>query len=419
MGVSAETDGDVSGAGTAAAEGPDGGRLAPDRRRRILLAGGIAVASAGVITAVTVLTAGGPANRAVTESVRYRTLPAPCGVLSGATLARYLPDPIVGEVFRRSARYESDGGCSWESSSGQQDKSLFLMLAVHRPPHALVPAWRDASSAVRVPGLGDQASFQFVTDPPGTSRVKPYMHASLTVRSGNADIELTYLSFPIGPARPPPAVTAQIALMTIFARDVLAALAHPAMAVAPRTVPVVRYAVPAHPCAMVTKATLARYFSGAVPFTGTPASLPTGPGIPQSCFWTADDGTSLSVEVGIDGIGGMTGQSQYEFAVQADGQGSTVAGTVTKVNRIQSVGGVGAEATVIFRTKTVPSLGWFATTRETELLTWSGDAEIEVTVGYDATTSEETPAPPPPPGSAQIAALSAAARNVLATLAPS
>jgi hypothetical protein len=415
--MSEETDsGDVSGAGTGQ---PDGGRLAPNRRRRALLVAGVAIALASVITATAVLAAGSTGSRAIAESVRYHTLPAPCGVLSDATLARYLPDPIVSDAFQRSRRYASYGSCNWNSDSDRQSKSLLLMLTVYRPPHGVIRAWRDSSSVVRVPGLGDQASLQFMTHPPGTSRIKPYADARLTVRSGNAYIDLTYLSFPIGSAPPPPSAAAQIALMTTFARDVLAALAHPVMAVAPRTAPVVQYAVPAHPCALVAKATLAKYFSGAVLSTGQWASLPVPKGVPVSCYWNAYDGTSLSVDVTIDGIADMTGQSGYEYDVQADGQGGTVAKTVTTVNRVQSASGTGAEATVIFKTETVPSLGWFATTHEAELLTWSGDAEIEVMVGYDATTADETPAPPPPSRSAQIAALLAAARDVLAGLTTS
>ncbi len=82
----------------------------------------------------------------------------------------------------------------------------------------------------------------------------------------------------------------------------------------------------------------------------------------------------------------------------------------------QPLAGVGDQAILVFQTMKTPSLGSRATTYYAQLIVWSGNAVLDVSFNYLPGTANAPLAEALPPRSAQVRALIAVAKNVLANL---
>ena len=377
---------------------------------------------AAVIAAVVLVVA-----RPGGQPLKYTSLPPACDTVSAASLAKYLPDATSSPQSRPSSSADQEGACSWSSITGGQDRDLLVLLDVYGTSSGLTKAQQayqgdialsvsshDATLSRRlVTGLGDQATAQFIiVKPGGTGTAAAPPQVILTVRSGNADINLSYAVFPIGSARPALTPAAELAGTIAMARDVLVALANPAAAASAAAAPAAssagppaspslqgpRYVSPRDPCTLVRAATLARYAPGA---TASKIPVPSGttvPGAPQlsNCGW-ATPNASILLELTIDSDSAAARQG-YEFGVQyarQNQQGLTFHGA-------KAVTGVGQQATAIFQVMTgnSPSVA---------LYVWSGNAEFQVSftdLPFGTQTSR----------AAKLAAVIAMARDILAAL---
>jgi hypothetical protein len=262
-------------------------------------------------------------------------------------------------------------------------------------------------AAQAVTGVGDEATAVFTSYDQGAAPPD----ASLLVRSGNADIVVSYRISPVVSAPPPPAHAALLALVTVMARDVLAALANPpaARTAAPGTSaspassapsPGPRYGKPRSWCALVKASTLARYAPGAVTNPAGPTSVPSGPLIFGNCSWGADNASIvLSIRLYPDT---PSAQQSFEFDIadrQQPGTGITSDGA-------HAVGHLGQQAVAVYQTYHDMS----GNSRAVELYVWSGNAEIDISVSGISVLQA------PPSRSAMQAADIAMARDVLAGL---
>lgn len=120
-----------------------------------------------------------------------------------------------------------------------------------------------------------------------------------------------------------------------------------------------------------------------------------------SCYWDTQGSSTLSVQVNIydSATGGLGPQAGYEFWVQ-NGEVSAVGDTVV---RTEPVRGVGDQATAIYLANSQTS------TQGVTLVTWSGNAVVQVTYEVGANTAA-------PPRDVQLAAAIAFTRNALARL---
>ena len=340
------------------------------RRRPVAAASGAGI----LVVAAAILVAVWPSAQQRT----YAGIPARCEVLTAATLAKYLPE-ATSSLQRPSVTTVSQvDECNWNSVTDGQSRSLTVLMVLYKSSTGLTDAQsgyqtllsdqagtlgKGATVSTRpVTGLGDQAmsmvitarTFQGGTPPP---------QIGLVVRSGNADILLNYSTIPIGSAQAP-TIAEQVAGTIAMARDVLAALAHPAAVQAagsafapPPAGP--RYTSPRDACTLVKASTLAKYIPHAP--AGKPESYSGTPKL-TSCFWYTPRGSLLlNLTIYADSL---SAQDDFAFQVQAHRQGEqgeTFSGA-------QLVTGLGHQATAIFETGYV---------QEAWLDVWSGNAEIQ------------------------------------------
>jgi len=358
------------------------------------------------------------------QRLKYTSMPAPCIMVTAASLAKYMPDATSSPQSMPSSSAHQEGGCSWSSISGGQDRNLLLRVDVFGSSSGLTSAQQAYQRLVSAPaccenltvstrpvtGLGDQAVALFITEKPAANGAAvPPPGVSLIVRSGNADINLGYDAFPIGSARASVTPATELAGAIAMASDALAALANPAAAASaapspapspatPSPPPGPRYASPHDACLLVKAATLARYAPGAVASKiPVPTSSGGVPGEPQlsNCGW-AGPNASIVLELTID-ADSPTAQQGYEFGVQYARQNENG----TTFHGAQTVTGVGQQATAIFQTLSgSPSVA---------LHVWSGNAEFEVSIS-------DLPFSTPLSRATKLAADIAIARDVLAGL---
>jgi hypothetical protein len=400
------------------AHAPSPAPSSTSRRKPLIIGFGAGILVAALVAVVLV------AVRPGAQQLKYTSLPAPCDLVSAASLAKYMPDVTSSPQSTPSNSTDQQGACTWSSITGGQDRSLLVQVDVFGsssgPSRAQQSYQREVSgpgcckglkiSTRPVTGLGDQAMALVITqsEVKGAPGLPP--GAALVVRSGNADINLTYSIFPIGSAKPALTIAAQQAGEIAMARDVLAALANPAAAASPAAATSVapsstaspsplgpRYASPHDPCTLIKAATLARYAPGAAA-KQIPVPAGTVPGTPQlsNCGWEEPNG-SIVLELTIDPDSPSARQG-YEFAVQYARQNKSG----TKFHGAQAVTGVGQQATAIFQTilGNSPSVA---------LYVWSGNAEFQISF-------TDLPFSTPPSRATKLAADIAMARDVLAAL---
>jgi hypothetical protein len=401
---------------------PDAPATTPWFRRKPLIVGfGAGLLVAAVIAAVVlvIVPSGG-------QRLKYTGMPAPCITVAAATLAKYMPDATSSPQSMASSSSHQVGACSWSSITAGQNRNLLVEVDVFSSSSGLTSAqqayqrFASASACCKnltvstrsVTGLGDQAAVHFITDKPAAKGATvPPPGVILAVRSGNADINLIYSTFPIGSARLSLTPAAELTGTIAMARDVLAALANPAAAAsaaatpttatspaptAPSSPPGPRYASPRDACTLVKASTLARYTPGAAA-DKIPVPSNTVPGAPQlsNCAWAAPNG-SIVLELTVDSDS-ASAQQGYEFGVQFARQN----GNETTFHGAQTVTGVGQQATAIFETLTgSPSVA---------LYVWSGNAEFEVSI-------TDLPFSTPLSRATKLAADISMARDVLADL---
>ncbi len=393
------------------------------RHRPLVMGFGAGILVAAVIAAVVLVVV-----RPGDQRLKYTSMPAPCIMVTAASLAKYMPDATSSPQSMPSSSAHEEGGCSWSSISGGQDRNLLLRVDVFGSSSGLTSAQQAYQRLVSAPaccenltvstrpvtGLGDQALALFITEKPAAKGAAvPPPGVSLIVRSGNADINLGYGTFPIGSARASVTPATELAGAIAMAGDALAALANPASAASaaaaaapsPPASPATpsppqgpRYARPHDACMLVKAATVARYAPGAVaskiPVPTTSGSVPGEPQL-SNCGW-AGPNASIVLELTID-ADSPTAQQGYEFGVQYARQNENG----TTFHGAQTVTGVGQQATAIFQTLSgSPSVA---------LHVWSGNAEFEVSIS-------DLPFSTPLSRATKLAADIAMARDVLADL---
>jgi hypothetical protein len=343
----------------------------------------------------------------------YTSLPAPCAVVSLATVARYLPDPAPTPESMPADNTYLAGSCKWASVAGGEDRTLVAQVFVFDKSPAIGAAQQAYNSSLSAFGchcqgvtvsarpvadLGDQAAAFFIADSPAASVATApnaaFPGTSLLVRSSNAEIALNYdaadpaTGTPLASAADPARLTGMIAV----ARGIMVALADPA---AVASVPVSaepHYTSLPDPCLLITTATLATYAPGAR-VSPQPAG---GSGSPQatSCSWGS---SSRSVLLTLSNFpDAVSARQNYQIDAQANSRsisGETVTGSVW-------MPGLGEEATAIFQTR---SRG-----QGVAMIVWSGN--VAISLWYAAT------GPPAPDRGTLLTGGIAMARDVLAAL---
>lgn len=320
------------------------------------------------------------------QQLKYTGVPAPCEVLTAATLAKYLPEATSSPQSGSVGTVSQVDTCNWSSVTGGQSRILSVTIVVYESSSWL----RDAQAQYQVlasgltgslgkgptvrtrpvTGLGDQAMSMVITGTPGKTLVP---QIGLVVRSGNADIALNYSTIPVGPASPP-TIAEQVAGTVVMARDVLTALAHAtAVQATGRALPATsapasapspagpRYTSPRDACALVKASTLAKYVPHA------PAGKPSShSGTPQltSCFWYTPRGSLLlNLTIYADSF---SAHDDFEFQVQSLRQG----GNGAQFSGALPVTGLGQRATATFQTV-------LGTSQSVWVDAWSDNVEIQ------------------------------------------
>src|SRR5215472_7136409 len=113
------------------------------------------------------------------------------------------------------------------------------------------------------------------------------------------------------------------------------------------------YAALENPCAMVSPATLARYLPGASAGGPVLVGHASSPGVPHSggCAWNASDGGLLVAVIIYPSATGQNGAQQgFDSVVQADRRPQNFCcGDTARVTGVQSVPGLGDQATAIYK----------------------------------------------------------------------
>jgi ATP:corrinoid adenosyltransferase len=182
------------------------------------------------------------AVRPSAQEITYTGMPAPCQILTTASLARYLPD-ATGKAQGESVRGARVDMCTWDSEAGGQNRLLSATVVIYESSASLSDAQSEYQTFIsdesgimgkgdtvttrRVADLGNQAVSVVVTGhnpSPGEILVP---QVGLVVQAGNAVIWLNYATASVGtPAQltPPPPIAEQVAATIAMARHVLAAL---------------------------------------------------------------------------------------------------------------------------------------------------------------------------------------------------
>ena len=305
----------------------------------------------------------------------YSSVPAPCALISPATVAKLLPDPTrTPESMFASSTYHA-GSCKWASSAGGQDRTLVAQAFVFDSSSSITAARQAYSGSLSVfgchcqgvtvstrplPGLGDQATAFYITaGPDATVATAPnaaFPGTSLLVRSSNAEIALTYDVTVRGTALAP--ATGPLTGMISMAQDILDGLAQPSAVASVPVSPEPHYAAPRDACPLITAATLAAYAPGA---TVRPAPAGSAP----SCSWgSKSNSVLLTISAFPDAV---TARQNYQVDAQANSRsisGETVTGSAWMPD-------LGEEATAIFQTRSGGSHG-------VAMIVWSGNVEISL-----------------------------------------
>ncbi|HEY6311320.1 MAG TPA: hypothetical protein VIY52_11015 [Streptosporangiaceae bacterium] len=384
---------------------------APWQRRtrpRVRIAAAV-ITVAAITSVVYVVVRSGPPGPA------YSSLPAPCAMVSPATVARYLPDPVPApESVLTDSTYQA-GSCKWASTAGGEDRTLVAQVFVYDSSSSVSAAQQAYNSTFSsfgchcqgvtvstqsVTGLGDQAAaFIIAVGPAAAIATAPNAGSpglNLLVRSSNALIALDYdVTAPAtGTSLASAAGTAQLTAMISMARGILAALAQPTTVASVPVSPEPRYTGSHDPCLLITTATLAMYAPGA---TVTPQASPGTSGAPQmsSCSWGSDrDLVMLTLSSFPDAT---SARQVFDIDAQANSRsiaGETVTGSVWMPD-------LGEEATAIFQTRSGGEHG-------VAMIVWSGNVEINVWYAGRGAV--------PPERATLLAGGIAMARDVLAAL---
>jgi hypothetical protein len=392
----------------------------PGRRRIVLIAGLVGAIVAAALVVVLVVVPGRSAPH------RYTSLPAPCALVTKATLTEYVSSTASSVLGASFSGTDESADCSWSGIGSGAVRLLSAQVVIYRSltgvsdaQRAMVPgpaAGCQCTVTTRsVTGVGDQALEIFTALRPRRGVKERYFPGgSLGVRSGNALIVVNYAELPYGPSRSGSlSPTADLAPMIAAAHDALAALAGPA---GPPVSPAVtsRYAVPADPCHLVTAKTLARYLPAAS-VRRPAAKEQAAPGeVIRDCGWSGRSTyASLSASVGIfdsaDGI--VSAQQRFQLDAYADSADTPGATMKTTTTGSQPVTGLGAQAIAIFHTTSFVGKPASMDSHSAELLTWSGNAELDIKFTYDIGGPGPLPA-----RAAQLASAVAVTRDVLAAL---
>ena len=378
------------------------------RRRPLAIGVAAGLAATAAVSAVVVAVQPGHTQR-----------PAPCTMVTAATLARYLPDATQGPLTSPSIGKEIYGaGCFWSSYTLGGTRDLLLNLDLFSSPAAASAAERAHPSLLvmadcpcpglrfttrTLSGLGDQSVAVVMTVKTAAGAAGPAWavpQIGLVVRSGDAIIRLSYAVY-AGLDSPPRPTTATLMADTVdMAHDVMAALTgSPRVnATAPPAYPSSRgllYAMPRNPCGLVKASTLTKYLPAVItPGTPKPAGSYSFAPHADSCIWAGDPYFVDEFVV----IYSHPGQAQRLVLsdLQAPHQGGT-----GKFTAAQPVPGLGEYAAAAFVIQADRSL-------ELDLQVSEANAGLEMI--FVANQS------PPPSRAAMLAADIALARDVLADL---
>jgi hypothetical protein len=344
----------------------------------------------------------------------YSSVPAPCALVSPATVAKYLPNATrTPESMFASGTYHA-GSCKWTSSDSGDDRTLVAQVFVFDSSSSVTAARQAYDSSLSafgchcqgvtvstrpVAGLGDQAAVFYITGAPdatvATAPNAAFPGTSLLVRSSNAEIALNYDATTAATGTALAAGSAQLTGMMSMAQDILDALAQPSAVASVPVSPEPHYAGSPDPCSLIATATLATYAPGA---TVKPQPAASGSGSPQltSCSWgSRSNSVMLTLSSFPDAV---SARQNYQIAAQANSRsisGETVTGSVWMPD-------LGEEATAIFQTRSAGSQG-------VAMVVWSGNAEISLWYADTGSSS--------PDRATLLAGGIAMARDVLAALA--
>jgi hypothetical protein len=344
----------------------------------------------------------------------YSSVPAPCALVSPATVAKYLPNATrTPESMFASGTYHA-GSCKWTSSDSGDDRTLVAQVFVFDSSSSVTAARQAYDSSLSafgchcqgvtvstrpVAGLGDQAAVFYITGAPdatvATAPNAAFPGTSLLVRSSNAEIALNYDATTAATGTALAAGSAQLTGMMSMAQDILDALAQPSAVASVPVSPEPHYAGSPDPCSLIATATLATYAPGA---TVKPQPAASGSGSPQltSCSWgSRSNSVMLTLSSFPDAV---SARQNYQIAAQANSRsisGETVTGSVWMPD-------LGEEATAIFQTRSAGSQG-------VAMIVWSGNAEISLWYADTGSSS--------PDRATLLAGGIAMARDVLAALA--
>jgi hypothetical protein len=341
-----------------------------------------AVVVVAALTSVVFVTAQSGSSQPV-----YGGLPAPCAMVSPATVARYLPDPTRTPESELTGSTYQAGSCKWASSTGGQDRTLVAQVFVFDSSSSITAARQAYGSTLSafdchcqgvtvstrpVAGLGDQAAAFYITvGPAATIATAPnagWPGVNLLVRSSNAEIALNYdVTAPAtGTALAPAAGPAPLTGMIAMAQDIMDALAQPSVVAPVPVSPEPHYTDSRDPCSLITTATLATYAPGAA-VSPKPAGTSSSTGLSQmsSCSWgSKSDSVLLTLSSFADAASARQGFNIDAHANSRTIAGETVTGSVWMTD-------LGEEAAAIFQTRSADSQG-------VAMIVWSGNAEISL-----------------------------------------
>lgn len=347
----------------------------------------------------------------------YTSLPAPCAMVSRASLAGLMPDPVGTPMgVPAGGNYFKAGSCRWSSAADGQDRVLESYVIVDRTPSATrdVRQIYDASLAAAschcrgvaisrrsVTALGDQATALSATASPGAYEVTTSGGAPIGVHlyvvSRNAEISLTFDVTNVATETILPPGATQLADLISVARDILAELARPTAVLAAPVSPEPDYAGPRDPCRLITAATVSKYAPGA---TVAPdiAPAPAQAALAAqttACSWGSNSALIvLDLNVFPDAADALQG-----FA--ADAEGHSLSGGGTTVTGSMWLSDVGEQAAAFYQTR--------SSGHGVEILVQSGNIELDYWFN-------DTARPAPAIGTL-LAAATAMARDGLAALA--
>jgi hypothetical protein len=255
------------------------------RRKPLIISFIAGIASAAVVTGIVLAITRSPA-----EPEEYKSLPAPCLLVSPAILARYVPDAVVSPHSGASSSTHRSAGCTWSSVMDGENRTLYVNVDAYTSGSGVTQARQRFSTSVTctpkctttrhaVAGLADQTELVAVKGVGAAFEKISSLPAFIFARSGNADITVNYGINPLGPASAAPSYASLAAALIAVARNVLAIMANPAGAASSGSSSALyhgpEYADPRDPrdaCAFVPAAALAKYLPDATATLLTPST---------------------------------------------------------------------------------------------------------------------------------------------------